>query len=344
MARDPHELLVEEFKKVFDAQNEPIDGTAGKKLIINVCVSGAFDSKSHNPNIMYTAEEVGKEVGRACNAGAAMWHFHPRDPMSGVTFLPVDQRLKVHKEWCDAAFKEARDIITCVGAIYVKPIVILGPPIVDEASVLAENRMAPVVEPMIQFGPNNRYIEVAISLCHAAALGRGTNLISYNNRAGVVSDLKYLQSKGIVTEFSAFKHSDLQDLKDWIVDPATFKPPIIVDTLMGVHNSPCPRSTLEALEWLFTYVRMLPKNKGVLLQMISGGRFWLPITIASIMLGYDIVRVGLEDAIYMYPHSDDLIKSAGKVVETVTGIARYFGREVATPTEARKMLGLPQIS
>jgi len=92
MAKDPHELLVEEFKKVFDAQNEPADGTAGKKLIINACVSGAFDNRSHNPNIMYTAEEVGKEVGRAKNAGAAMWHFHPRDPVSGVTFLPVEQR------------------------------------------------------------------------------------------------------------------------------------------------------------------------------------------------------------------------------------------------------------
>ena len=343
MAKAPHELLIEEVKKVFDAHHEPIDETTDKKLIINACVSGGFVNRSHNPNLPVTAEEVGKDVGRAWNAGAAMWHFHPKDPMNENIFLPVDQRVKLHKEWCDAAFKEARDIITCVGAIYTSSPVFLFGSLVDEKSMLAETRMAPIVDPLIKLGPNNRYIEIGISLCHAASLGRGTNLLSFNNRVGIVSDVKFLQSKGIRVELSPFKHSDLQDVKDWVIDAGIAQPPVIVDTLMGIHNSPTPRSAMEAIELLLTYVRMFPRVKGVLWHMLSGGRYWLPLTMASIMLGADIVRVGLEDAIYMYPHSNDLIKSCGKVVEAVAGIARFFGREVATPSEARKILGLPQI-
>jgi len=342
MVKSPHELLIEEVRRVYDAHNEPLDNMMGKKLIINACVSGAFVNRTHNPNLPITAEEVAKDVGAAYNAGAAMWHFHPRDPGNENTFLPVEQRIKLHKEWCDAAFAAAPEVITDVGAIYVSPPKLIGP-LVDEQSILAETRMSPLIEAFIKLGPNNRYVEVAISLCHTAALGRGGNFLSFNNKTGIVSDVKYLQSKGIRVEFSPFKHSDVQDVKDWVIEPGIAKLPVILDTLLGVHNSPTPKPAMEAFEMLFTYVRMLPKVKGVLWQSLVGGRYWLPLTAASIVLGADIVRVGIEDAVYMYPHRNDLIKSCGQVIETVAGIARYLGREVATPKEARTILGLPQI-
>jgi len=100
---------------------------------------------------------------------------------------------------------------------------------------------------------------------------------------------------------------------------------------------------MEAFEYLFTYVRMLPKT-GVLWQALIGGRYWMPLTVMAIMLGADIVRIGMEDAVNMYPHRDDYIRSNGEVVEAIAGIARYLGREVATPAEARKILGLSQVA
>jgi len=98
---------------------------------------------------------------------------------------------------------------------------------------------------------------------------------------------------------------------------------------------------MESYELLFTLVRMLPK--GVLWQTIIGGRYWLPLTVAAISLGVDVVRIGMEDSVYMYPHTNDYIKGCGQVVEAVAGIAKRLGREVATPSEAREILGLPQI-
>ncbi len=199
------QLIVEQAKKVFEAHKEPIDKTMDKKLIINIAASGSFVDKSHNPYLPTTTEEVAKQVADAYNAGAAMRHIHPRDPDTGSTFLPLEKRLKIHKEWCNAVFSVAPDIITNVGATYVIPPTIIGP-IVDEKSILAEKRMAPLVDTVIKFGPNNRYIEVGISLCHTAALGRGTNFLSFNNKVGIISDVNFFQSRGIRVELSPFKH------------------------------------------------------------------------------------------------------------------------------------------
>ncbi len=340
MAQSATNPLIEEVKKIFDAHRDPVDKTMDKKLIINIAANGSFIDRSHNPNLPVSTAEVAKEVGEAYKAGATMWHFHPRDAESGVIFMPLEKRLQLHKDWCDAVFDVAPKIITDVGAIYVSPPVIQGA-LVDEKSILAETRVAPFIDRVTKFGPNNRYVEVGIVLCHTAALGRGSNLLSFNNKAGVVSDVNLLQSRGIKVEISPFKHSDVLDAKEWVIDTGIAQPPLILDALMGVHNSPNPKSTMEAFEWLFTYARMMPK--GVLWQVIMGGRYWLQLTAVAIMLGADIVRIGMEDALYMYPHNNDIIKSNGKVVETVVGIARSLGREIATPDEARRMLGLMQI-
>jgi 3-keto-5-aminohexanoate cleavage enzyme len=47
--------------------------------------------------------------------------------------------------------------------------------------------------------------------------------------------------------------------------------------------------------------------------------------------------VGMEDNIYVNPGV--LAKTNAELVERVIGICRAYGREVATPAEARKILG-----
>ena len=334
------ERRIAEVKKVFDAHKEPKDSKMDKKLIINIAPGGSFINRSINPTLPLTPEETAQEVAEAYNAGATMWHFHPKNPETEATAMPLEQRLSIHKSICDSVFRVAPDMITNIGGVYVVPPVLQGTTI-EENSILAETRIAPLIDRLVAMGPNNRYVEVAISLCHTAAIG-GTNFLSFNNRAGVTSDVKYLQSKKIRVELSPFKHSDLQDVKEWVFDSGMeVEKPIIVDTLLGVHNSTKAPLGIEGFELLFAYIRMLPK--GVLWQGMIGGRYWLPLTITSIILGADVVRIGKEDAVYWSPHGDEIIKSSGRVVEAVATIARLLGREIATPKEARKILGLPQI-
>jgi len=67
------------------------------------------------------------------------------------------------------------------------------------------------------------------------------------------------------------------------------------------------------------------------------GRFEFPLAAAAIIDGGH-VRVGLEDNLYIA--KGVLAKSNGELVEKVVRLAKELGREIATPAEAREILGL----
>ena len=67
------------------------------------------------------------------------------------------------------------------------------------------------------------------------------------------------------------------------------------------------------------------------------GRFQFPMVTMSMLLGGH-ARVGFEDNIYL--SRGVLAKSNGELVEKAVRIARELGREIATPEEARGILGL----
>ena len=58
------------------------------------------------------------------------------------------------------------------------------------------------------------------------------------------------------------------------------------------------------------------------------------------MLGVDLVRVGIEDQFWAYPHKDEFIKKPSESVQKVVQMARALGRDIATPSEAREILGI----
>lgn len=71
---------------------------------------------------------------------------------------------------------------------------------------------------------------------------------------------------------------------------------------------------------------------------VSGiGRNQFPMAATSIIMGGH-VRVGFEDNIYL--SKGVLAKSNGELVEKAVRLAKELGREIATPDEARKILGL----
>lgn len=67
------------------------------------------------------------------------------------------------------------------------------------------------------------------------------------------------------------------------------------------------------------------------------GRYEFSLAAASIISGGH-VRVGFEDNIYL--EKGVLAKNNGELVAKVVRIAKELGREIATPDEARKILGL----
>jgi 3-keto-5-aminohexanoate cleavage enzyme len=67
------------------------------------------------------------------------------------------------------------------------------------------------------------------------------------------------------------------------------------------------------------------------------GRYEFPLAAMAIIHGGH-VRVGFEDNVYL--SKGVLAKSNGELVAKVVRLAKEFGREIATPAEARQILGL----
>jgi uncharacterized protein (DUF849 family) len=69
------------------------------------------------------------------------------------------------------------------------------------------------------------------------------------------------------------------------------------------------------------------------------GRFQLKMNLAAILMGGN-VRVGLEDNIY-YDTGKNVLATNVMLIERLVRLCQEVGREIATPSEARALLGLP---
>jgi 3-keto-5-aminohexanoate cleavage enzyme len=72
-------------------------------------------------------------------------------------------------------------------------------------------------------------------------------------------------------------------------------------------------------------------------SVIGAGRWQLPMSMLALAMGGHI-RVGLEDSLYYA--KGDLAKTNAQFVERIVRISREYGREIATPDEARQILSL----
>jgi 3-keto-5-aminohexanoate cleavage enzyme len=75
------------------------------------------------------------------------------------------------------------------------------------------------------------------------------------------------------------------------------------------------------------------------IQVCAAGRAGHYLATTAMMLGLD-VRVGTEDAVFRFPHSDELVANNREMVERVKQTAEALGRRLATPAEYRERLGL----
>jgi 3-keto-5-aminohexanoate cleavage enzyme len=85
-------------------------------------------------------------------------------------------------------------------------------------------------------------------------------------------------------------------------------------------------------------IKMMPE--GSVIGISAGGRNWLAISTFAMLMGVDSVRVGMEDHIWMYPHKQEIMKRSSDAAKKIATISRELGRDVATPKEARKILGI----
>ncbi len=140
------------------------------------------------------------------------------------------------------------------------------------------------------------------------------------------------QEQGIKPEFEIF-HAGQFWLMEHVLAAGLATEPYWVQLVMGVQNGnfPTPMDVLDL-------VNALPD--GSLFSVIGVGPHQLPLTTLSILLGGH-VRVGMEDNVYF--RRGEKATSNAQFVERVVQIAGALGREIATPADAREMLGISPV-
>ena len=193
-------------------------------------------------------------------------------------------------------------------------------------------------EELLKLGKGNKYVQ-------------GTLLVPIGFRAqtsfvsakGTIEGIKWLEAHHVKPVFQLLDTYSQLGFKRHIFDLgiAEWKP-YIMNIQIGKHDShACNKDPWSYLQ-LITSMNMVKENiPESVIGVYSGGRNWLPMTIMGIMMGADIVRVGIEDCYWLYPHKDDIIKKNSDVVKMTVDIANILGRRVVTdPAEARKILGM----
>ncbi|RIK45905.1 MAG: 3-keto-5-aminohexanoate cleavage protein [Chloroflexi bacterium] len=168
--------------------------------------------------------------------------------------------------------------------------------------------------------------EVASFDCGSTNFGRGV----FINSPAFLEKLARDMNEHLVTpEIEIFDTGMIQVAKDLIAD-GFLQPPYWFQFVLGVRGA-APATARE----LTHMVDSLPD--GARWSVCAIGRHQLPMNMIAMAMGGH-ARTGLEDNIYY--HYRQLATSNAQLVERLVRIAREMGRELATPDEARELIGV----
>ena len=139
-----------------------------------------------------------------------------------------------------------------------------------------------------------------------------------------------MREQGVKPEIECFDTGQIDNAVR-IIGQDLIDPPYWFQIVLGVKGgaSPSPRQLLHMVD-------MLPQ--GAPWSVCAVGRDQLPMNTVAIAMGGH-ARTGLEDNIYY--RKGELAVSNAQLVARVVRIGREMGREIASPSEARSILGLP---
>ncbi len=227
--------------------------------------------------------------------------------------------IHLHVREDDGTPTQSRDRFeACMKAIYERcPDVIIQPSTGGAVGMSNDERLAPIT-----LGP-----EMATLDCGTCNFGGDDIFVNTEN---MIKDFgEKMIARNIKPECEVFDKSMI-DMAARLSKKGYVKTPIHFDFVMGVNGgiSGEPRD-------LVFMAGSIPA--GSTWTVAGVGRFEFPLAAMGIIMGGH-VRVGFEDNVYL--SKGVLAKSNGELVEKVVRLANEFGRPVATPAEARAILGL----
>jgi 3-keto-5-aminohexanoate cleavage enzyme len=269
-------------------------------VIITAGLTGSHISRAQTPHIPITPQEIAAEGVAAWRAGASVVHVHVRDAATGQGAQDL------------AAFREVVSVLRAE----TDAILCLTTSGIPGRNLGTAERIAPLSlgPEMASFDAGSIDTEAGVFLNEPEFLDA---LAAEAARRGVRLELECFDLGMIVTALRYHAEGKIA-------------PPLHFQFVTGAkHGMP---ATAEAL---VTAVAMLPA--GATWSVIGVGRAQTPMAMLALAMGGH-VRVGLEDNIYY--RRGELATGNAQLVERVVRLARELDRPVATPAEARRLLGL----
>lgn len=296
------------------------------KVILTAAVTGAVHVSSMSPYLPITPEEIIRQSVDACRAGAAAVHIHARDPQSGEPSSDLEVMRQIV-----SGIKEQCDVIVCIttGASQMMTVaerLSVVPALKPELASCNAGSMNFVLSGLVpQLSPDGPAWE-------RKYLGGTYNNVFSNTYLGLETYIKTMAENGTIPEFEVYDASMINNIA-YFRRKGILTCPIYIQFVLGIQgglpatvdNLVFLRSTAERQLGEFTW------------SVAAAGKAQFPMAAASLAMGGN-VRVGLEDNLYILPHQ--LAESNAQQILAAASIAKTLGREIATPDEARRILGL----
>lgn len=294
--------------------------SSSKKIILTCAVTGNAPFNKRHPAFPVTPAEISSACVEAAKAGAAVVHIHVRNPKTGEGSR--DPRL--FKETVDRLRDSGVDVIinltAGLGAFFV-------PDPNDERRALPESDVAPVAERLAHLEKCRPEI-ASLDITTGNQVEGDKEFVYLNTTRTLRAMAKGFQELGIKPELEVFGPGDIEFGKQ-LAREGLISGRSLYQFVLGVKwGAPADSRTMLYMKDL------LPPD--ALWGALGIGRMQMPVVAQSALLGTN-VRVGLEDNLYL---SKGVFARNGQLVERARGIVEGLGYELATPAEARSMLGL----
>nr|WP_302028480.1 3-keto-5-aminohexanoate cleavage protein [Eubacterium ramulus] len=277
------------------------------KVIITAAVTGAWPKKENNPNVPMTPQEIADDVYACWKAGAAVAHLHMRDDegngtMDTAKFEETVNLMHTKYPDCDIVLN-----LTTSGDIHAD----------DEIRVAHVKKLKP---------------EMASYDCGSM---NWLNSGLFLNTPKFLTDCGLLfQELGVKPEIEAFDPGMIGNAA-YYIKKGVLKTPVHFQFCMGCANGIA--GSMKNLIFMKETADELVGKGNYTWSCFGVGHSAMEMLYGAVALGGNI-RVGMEDNV-MYAKGQ-LAESNVQFIERAVRVIKEYGKEVATPDEARQILGL----
>lgn len=290
-----------------------------RKTILTAAVTGNLTQPSQNPNLPVTPVQIAQAALDAASAGAAVVHLHVRDPKTAKGSM----RMELYEELVGCIRDKNRDVLinltTGEGGRFVPTPG--NPRIAAPGSTLC--------------GPEARVAHVERLRPDICTLDLNT---MWSGQASVINApdsiramAERIYASGVTPEIELFDTGDLHLMKQ-LLSEGDLRMPLMVQLVLGVRFG--AMATPQSMAYL---VSALPND--AVWGAFGVGRAAFPMLAQSFLLGGH-ARIGMEDTVHIA--KGELCRDNAQLVTKAVTIIETLGGALASPDEARRILGIPE--